>query len=124
MPKLESVEDGSTFDLDGIERELRVDGAYERNGHSARTLARTQDLRVVFMVLKDGGTIAEHHADETTSIHALSGQVRLKLPDRTVELRGGQVLVLGFGLPHDVEAMEDSSLVLTLGWPQSAVMGT
>jgi mannose-6-phosphate isomerase-like protein (cupin superfamily) len=47
----------------------------------------------------------------------LSGHIRLKLPDRTVDLRSGQLLVLGLGLPHDVEAMEDSAFVLTLGWP-------
>jgi quercetin dioxygenase-like cupin family protein len=105
------------FDLGAIERELLVDGAYERNGHSARTLARTTDLRVVFIAMKGGGSIAEHYTNETASIQMLSGHIRLKLPDRTVDLRSGQLLVLGLGLPHDVEAMEDSAFVLTLGWP-------
>ena len=117
MPKPASVAKGATFDLVAIDREMRVESAYERSGHTARTLARTPDLRVVLVVMRTGSRIAEHHTNETAAIHVLSGQVRVKLPSRTVELRSGQLLVLESGLRHDVEAPEDSAFVLTLGWP-------
>jgi quercetin dioxygenase-like cupin family protein len=60
--------------------------------------------------------MAEHQASASASIHALSGQLRLHMPDRTVELSAGQLLVLGGGLRHDVEAAIDSAFVLALGW--------
>jgi len=73
MHKPESVEDGSTFDLPGIERALRLETQYERSGHAARTLVRTADLRVVLLALKASSSIPEHRPDETASIHVLSG---------------------------------------------------
>jgi quercetin dioxygenase-like cupin family protein len=116
MPQPESPEHGLTFDLGAIEREMRQEDAYERNGHTARTLLRAADLRVLLIVMKAGSRMAEHQATASASIHALSGQLQLHLPDRTVELRAGQLLALGGGLRHDVEAAIDSTFVLTLGW--------
>jgi quercetin dioxygenase-like cupin family protein len=116
MPQPESPEHGLTFDLGAIEREMRQEDGYERNGHTARTLLRAPDLRVQLIVIRSGSRMAEHQAIASASIHALSGQLRLHMPDRTVELSAGQLLVLGGGLRHDVEAAIDSAFVLALGW--------
>lgn len=107
---------GTSFDLAAIDAELRAEDAYEREGHTARTLARSPDLRIVLVVMKAGARIAEHRADETVSVHTLSGQVRLRLPDRTAELAAGQLLVLERGQRHAVEAVGDAAFLLTLGW--------
>jgi quercetin dioxygenase-like cupin family protein len=107
---------GATFDLGAVDREMRQDGAYLREGHTARTLVRAPDLRVVLVVMKAGARIAEHHADETASVHTLSGHLRLRLPDKTVDLPPRGLLVLEKGLRHDVEATEESAFLLTLGW--------
>lgn len=112
----EPVTQGATFDLAAIDGEMRREAAYERNGYLARTLVRTPDLRVVFMVMKAKSSIAEHQAGDTASVHVLSGAIRLGLPSRTVELGAGQLLVLEAGLRHDVEADEDSAFLLTIGW--------
>ena len=116
MPQPESPEHGLTFDLGRIERELRQEDAYEHDGHTARTLLKTPDLRVLLIVMKGGSRMAEHQANASGSIQALSGQLSCHLPDRKVELTAGQLLVLAGGLRHDVEATVDSTLVLTLGW--------
>jgi quercetin dioxygenase-like cupin family protein len=120
MSKPESPAGGVVFDLAAAEREMRKEDAYEREGHTARTLTREPDLRIVLVVMKAASRIPEHRAGETASIHALSGQVRLHLPNRLVELAAGQLLVLERGLRHDVEAVADSSFLLTLGWPRPA----
>ena len=49
-------------------------------------------------------------------MQTLAGHIRLKLPDRMVELPTGQMLVLDQCVPHDVEAEEDSAFLLTLSW--------
>lgn len=107
---------GATFDLAAVEHEMRREDAYLREGHTARTLVREPDLRIVLVVMKAGARMAEHRAGETVSVHALSGHVRLRLPDKTVELPFGRLLVLEKGLRHDVEAIEESAFLLTLGW--------
>jgi len=112
-------EHGVTFDLAHVARELRAEDPYLREGQTARTLIRTPDLRIVLIALKRGKTISEHHASVTASVQTLSGHLRLQLPDRTVDVAEGQLLVLGAGLPHDVCAETDSTFLLTLGWPES-----
>ena len=112
----ESLEQGLLCDLAAIEREMRLEPAYHRHGHAARALARADDLRIMLIVLKAGAHIRQHQAQETAAIHLVSGQVRLRLASRLVELQAGQLLVLGSGLPHDVTAERDSAFTLTLGW--------
>ena len=116
MPSPESPQYGVVFDLGAIDREMRQDGAYERGGHTARTLVHAPDLRVLLVIMKAGSRIADHRANETASIHTVSGHVCLRLRDRTVELPSGRLLALGPGLQHDVEATVDSAFILTLGW--------
>ncbi|MEP7049514.1 MAG: AraC family ligand binding domain-containing protein [Pseudomonadota bacterium] len=105
----------AAFDIAAITGEIRAEAGYGRDGHSARTLLREADLRIVLLVMKAGSTMKEHRVSETASIYALTGHVRLRLPDRVAALSGGSLLVLEPGLQHDVEALEESSLLLTLG---------
>jgi quercetin dioxygenase-like cupin family protein len=95
---------------------MRQEEAYAREGHTARTLVREDDLRIVLITMKAGSRIPEHHLDDTASIHALGGHLRLHLPDRVVELPAGRLVVLERGLRHDVEAVLESAFLLTLGW--------
>jgi quercetin dioxygenase-like cupin family protein len=108
--------DDITFDLLTLDSELRKHDAYLREGHTARTLVRKADLRVVLVVMQAGARMAEHGADETASVHALSGHVRLRLAEKVVELAAGRLLVIERGLRHDVEAVAESAFLLTLGW--------
>lgn len=120
MSGVQSAEQGVVFDLSVVDRELRQEDAYQRAGHTARTLVRSPDLRVVVLVMKGGARIAEHQAQQSASIHTVSGQLRLHLPDRTVDLPAGQILALAPGLRHDVEAISDTMFVLTLGFSQTS----
>lgn len=117
MHEPHSAVEGTTFDLALIAAEMRAaEGVYEREGHTARTLVRETDLRVVLVVMKAGSIIKEHRVDETASIHVLSGRVCVRLRDRSAAMPRGHVLVLESGLPHSVEATEESAFLLTLGW--------
>jgi quercetin dioxygenase-like cupin family protein len=114
-----SVVGGATFDLVTAERELRQEENYARNGHAARTLIVQPDLRIVLVVMRAAGRIAKHRVDQTASIHALKGQLRLQLDDKAFDVPAGQLLVLEAGLPHDVEAIAESTFLLTLGWSKA-----
>ena len=107
----------SVLALDAIVREMRTIDAYRRDGHTARTIVREPDLRVVLVAMKADSKILEHRADETACIHTLVGHVRLRLSDEVIELPTGQLLGIGRGIRHDVTAAVDSAFLLTLGWP-------
>ena len=116
MSKPEVPHHGVVFDLSAVATELRELEGYHRDGHIARTLVREEDLRVVLIVATAGARITEHQAKDTVSIHTVHGNVRLTLSgDDGVDLSAGQVLVLEGALPHDVEALTESTLLLTLG---------
>lgn len=118
MTKPTPITEGAVFDLAAIDRQLRAEDAYRRDGHTARTLVREPALRIVLVVMRAGARIAEHRAQEITSIHALSGCVRLALTDRSLELAGGRVIAIAPDLRHQVEALTDSALLLTLAWSE------
>jgi quercetin dioxygenase-like cupin family protein len=93
MQDLHAVQ-STAFDIVDIAREMREQDAYARDGHTARTLVREADLRIVLMVMKAGSIIKEHRVAETATVHSLGGHVRLHLPDKVADLPNGRLLVL------------------------------
>jgi quercetin dioxygenase-like cupin family protein len=111
-----SIAGGVSFDPAALDAELRKQAAYVASGYTARTLVREPDLRVVLIVMKAGARMVDHKAERTASVHALSGRVRLHLPGKPVDLPAGCLLALEANLHHDVEALEQSAFLLTIGW--------
>ena len=86
-------------------------------GQNARTLIKYDDFRVVVIALAAQARMQEHKADGRISIHVLSGHVQLRASGRTFNLRSGGLLALDRGVSHDVHALEESALLLTIAWP-------
>ncbi len=107
------------FDLRAELGQLRAEEPRLQRRHNAKTLVKEGDLRVVLMTLGRGRRIEEHRAPGRTAIHTLKGRIRLRLPAQTVELPAGRLLAIGPRVPHDVEALEDSAFLLTIGCPGS-----
>jgi quercetin dioxygenase-like cupin family protein len=103
--------------------ELHEEDAWTRSGRNSKTLVKQPDFRIVLIALKKGGHIEEHQADARISIYALSGHVKLQLPDQTVDLPAGHLVVLDRALEHDLEALEESAIMLTISWPHGAEIG-
>jgi quercetin dioxygenase-like cupin family protein len=100
--------------------QLRQEDAWKTTLRNAKTLVKYPDLRIVLIAMQAGTRMEGHKADGSISIQMLTGKVRLHLPDQTVELPAGRLLTLERALPHDVEALEDSSFLLTISWPRGA----
>jgi quercetin dioxygenase-like cupin family protein len=101
---------------------LHEEEAWLRTGRNSKTLVKQPDFRIVLIALKKGLHLEEHSADARISIYSLSGQVKLQLPDQTVDLPEGHLLVLDRALEHDLEALEESAILLTISWPHAAEM--
>jgi quercetin dioxygenase-like cupin family protein len=72
------------------------------------------------MALRPGVRIQKHETAGRMTIQTLSGALRLHLPDETVELPTGHLLTLDHGVPHDIEAIDESDLLLTIAWKEPA----
>jgi quercetin dioxygenase-like cupin family protein len=94
--------------------DLQRGQSWETRGHNAKTLVKYPNLRVVLMVLKRGARLSEHKTVDRLSIHTVVGQIRVRLSEQPVDLPVGCLLVLEGAIPHDVEALEDSAVLLTL----------
>jgi len=106
------------FNLAEELRQLRSEDSWQREaGRSSKTLAKYSDFRIVLVLMKANTQMKEHHADARISIHSLQGKIRIHLPDQKVELPAGELMALDHGIPHDVEAVEESAFLITISWP-------
>lgn len=87
------------------------------SGQNAKTLVKYDDFRIVLIALKAHTRIPEHQAEGRISVQTVRGHIRLRALQRTFDLPAGSLLALDQGLAHDVEALEDSALLLTIAWP-------
>ena len=112
-----------TLDLNREIEQLRSEGRWQ-SGHTAKTLAKYPDLRVVLIVMKAGGRLEKHQAEGRISVQTLDGKIRFNTAERSVELPAGQMLTLERGIPHDVEGVVDSAFLLTIAWPHASPFGS
>jgi quercetin dioxygenase-like cupin family protein len=105
-----------TFDLEAELEQLRREATWRQGDRNARTLVKEPDFRIVLTIMKNGARLQEHSAPGPVSVHTLVGRLRLHVPDGTVDLPSGHLLALDGNVPHDVEALEESAFLLTIGW--------
>lgn len=106
------------FDL---QREM-ADAARQKpwaSGIHSKTLFKKPDFRMVLIEMEPGAKMDEHHADGTICVQLIKGRIRFRVQDRTHELGSGNLLTLGASIKHDVEALEESALLLTIAWPSN-----
>lgn len=78
------------------------------------TLLKTEQLEVLRLVLPTGKIIAEHKALSDITVQCLEGCVKFTAPNGTQTLHAGEMLFLKAAEPHALEAVSDSSLLVTL----------
>jgi quercetin dioxygenase-like cupin family protein len=105
------------IDLERELQQLRQEDSWQREtGRSSKTLAKYPDFRIVLILMKGGTRMRQHRAEGRVSIQQLKGQVCIHLDHRKVDMPAGRLLVLDCGVLHDVEALEESALLLTISW--------
>jgi quercetin dioxygenase-like cupin family protein len=98
-------------------QQLRRQASWQREtGRSSKTLVKYPDFRIVLILMKSGTRMRRHRAEGRISIQQLKGKVSIHLADRQVTLSTGYLLALDRGVLHDVEALEESFLLLTISW--------
>ena len=101
-------------DLDEEVRGLRR--SQRPGGRASKTLLHATDLRLVLMVLDRGETIPAHHANGSLTVQVIDGRVVVNLLGASFDLAAGQLLAVERGVTHALAAIEDSAVLLTIGW--------
>jgi quercetin dioxygenase-like cupin family protein len=104
------------FDLMRELEQLHREPDWNR-GQNAKTLVKYDDFRVVLIALKAHARLPGHHNKGRISIQTVAGRLLVRAEGRTFDLPVGTLLALDRDVPHDVEALEESALLLTIAWP-------
>jgi quercetin dioxygenase-like cupin family protein len=108
------------LDLAGESAALEREPAWTSTGHNAKTLIKYPTMRVVLIALRAGSRIAEHATTGRITVHTVNGHVRVRAAGRLFDLAAGRLLALDRSVRHDVEAVADSTVVLTIAWPEGS----
>jgi len=106
------------LDLGGVEVDLQalmIDGQ-DRHGI---TLVREGGIVVVLTRLLIGASLHEHSGHGAATVQVLSGHVEVLLRDDRLDAPTGRLLAFDARVRHEVRALEDSTLLLTLTAPPS-----
>jgi quercetin dioxygenase-like cupin family protein len=78
------------------------------------TLVKEDGMSIVLTHLHAGGTMNDHGGSGPTSLLVLDGCIRVEIDGKTVEVPGGRLFAFTAGVRHSVQAIEDSTLLLTI----------
>jgi len=81
------------------------------------TLLKTDRLELIRLVVHAGKQIPTHSVAGELIVQCLEGNIRFTAGETVHPLHAGDLLVLPGGTPHAVEAVESSSLLLTIRLP-------
>lgn len=90
-------------------------------GRNSKTLVKQPDLRIVLTALKARGYVHEHRVAGSIAVQTLKGHIRMHTPAGTFDLPAGRMITFEEAVPHDVEAVKDSSYLLTIAWHDAAL---
>ncbi|MDO4918793.1 cupin domain-containing protein [Kocuria sp.] len=86
-----------------------------RHGHPSATTVLDEDgVRIVAFEFGAGDALKEHATPHPALVQVVRGRVNFTLPDGVLELGPGRVLHLTEGLRHAVDAVETTTLTVTL----------
>lgn len=95
----------------------RAEPSEKRPG--ATVIHRDETAKIVVFEFDEGQEMPDHAAFHPVLIQLLRGRVEFGLPDRTLELRTGEILHLTAKLRHRVLALEPTTLTITMLLPRS-----
>jgi quercetin dioxygenase-like cupin family protein len=78
----------------------------------AVSLVKDDALNILLMVLKKGARLAEHRTKGPIAVHVLSGAVRFIAANSPAELSQGDIAALDREVVHQLEALEESVVLL------------
>jgi quercetin dioxygenase-like cupin family protein len=84
------------------------------------TLFKSQQIEVLRLVLPAGKVIAQHKAPGEITVQCLEGRVAFTAAGQTQELTASRLLYLTAGQLHALEALEPSSLLVTIALASKA----
>jgi quercetin dioxygenase-like cupin family protein len=106
------------FNLQGEIEQIREE-PYWQSGRNSKTIVHYPDFRMVVTAVQANTTIHEHRTAGRLAVQTLHGHIRMHAGGEEFDLPAGGLLVVDQAVPYDLHAIEDSSFLLTIAWPDT-----
>ncbi|MGH7915189.1 MAG: cupin domain-containing protein [Candidatus Binataceae bacterium] len=101
------------FTLEEARHHVTSEPQWQKNDRASMSIVKNEDLTVTMVMLKTGAHLKEHTTRKAASVHVLSGRIRFSSGSTTRELGAGMLAMVEGAVPHAVEAIEESALLVT-----------
>jgi quercetin dioxygenase-like cupin family protein len=93
---------------------LRQEPEWIAGTRNAVTVVKTSNLSLVLISLRKEANLCGHQVDGPITLQVISGAVRFGVAGQPQILATGTVLALEKSVVHDIQAVDDSELLLTI----------
>jgi quercetin dioxygenase-like cupin family protein len=111
---------GHVFQVTDEVRSLRADLRQTSGGRAAKTLAKTDGLRVTLVLLEGGATLKPESTAGGASLQVVQGRVRVHAEGGPWGLGAGDLIVLEENLREPITAAQEAAFLVTVAWPAGA----
>lgn len=102
------------IDLEDSYEELLNEAHEATDGHRQITIAHHDSLTVTLFHFEEGSKLPEHVVDGAVTIHVLDGDIEVETDEEVHRLEDDQILILAPKVEHDVRALEETRMLLTV----------
>ena len=102
------------LNLPDLARALQAEPHPAKDGHRQAGLIHRGHLRLLLFTFESGGRLPEHRAPGQVVIHCLRGGLDVEADGTRHRLDAGEAIVLDPAVPHAVQAMVESDMLLTV----------
>ena len=115
-PRQERVTSGPAIAFtisEEIER-LRNEPEWVSGKRNSITVVKSSSLSIVLIAIPRGANLCGHQVEGPITLQVVSGTIQFGIAGEPRKLTAGSVIALDKAIPHDIEALEDSDLLLTI----------
>ena len=96
---------------------LRADAPIRAHGRDSLTLMRDSVFTLILTALSAGSRLPEHRAPGPITVLVLDGRVAFSAQGERLELGPHSLITLPAGVLHEVDALEDSAILVSIAAP-------
>jgi quercetin dioxygenase-like cupin family protein len=100
-------------DLYQYKDQLKEEEAWTKNDRNGITLFKTGGVTIVLTSLHAKATMEDNTTDGILILQVVEGKIEVKVEGSKIKIKSGQLLSFHRNMEYCIEAMEDSTLLLT-----------
>ena len=102
------------FDLPLLTEKIKQEDIWYTSDRNAITLFKSENLSLVLIALRVGAEIDFRRSENIICLQLLGGKIELQATNETILLEQGHLLTLHENMPHNLLAIRETVLLLTV----------